>query len=141
MGNLRFSGALALLALLCACDDSSEPPPSTETISKAGSSVTNVGCLQGMMSALSMAVRDLHFRTHCARTEDGQYAWSYMFREKFYSNEDSPAATVDKCIDELATHLNDHIPYMEISLTERCGKRVKMFNGDRLVWAFDYKGS
>jgi hypothetical protein len=131
---------LALLALLGACDSTSDPGPAGEPISKAGSSVTNVGCLAGMANAMSMVVHELHFRTHCSRNDDGKFVWAYMFKEKYNTNEESPADTVEKCIDELATHLNDHIPYMEISLTERCAKRVKMFNGDRLVWAFDYRG-
>ena len=86
-----------------------------------------------------MAIHDLHFRKNCSRdSETGKFNWSYIRGEDM--NEGDPVDTFEKCADNLATHLNDHVPYLEISLTERCGKRVKMFNGDKVVWAFDYRG-
>src|SRR5262245_19455758 len=130
--------ATFLLLALMGCTQSSEPPPQGELVQKVGSSVTPAGCLSGMVSALAMAVRDLHFRGNCIKdSESDEYKWTYIYKEKL---ESGSASTVEKCADGLATHLNDHIPYLEISLIERCGKRVKMFNGEKLIWAFDYKG-
>jgi hypothetical protein len=92
-----------------------------------------------MTSALAMIVRDLHFRRNCSRDpESGLFNWSYIRGAQL--NEGTPVDTIEKCIDRLATHLNDNVPYLEIGLNERCGKKVKMFNGDKLMWAFDYRG-
>jgi hypothetical protein len=93
-----------------------------------------------MTNALSMAVHDLHFRRICARDpESGLFAWSYIKGDQL--NEGGGFDTPENCVDKMATHLNDHIPYLEISLTERCSKHVKMFNGEKVVWAFDYRGT
>jgi hypothetical protein len=133
------SAPLALLFLLplgCTKTNDGSPPPA-EKVEKAGNSVTAAGCISGMSGALSLAVHDLHMRTLCSRdSETGKFNWSYMYRESMH--EGSSYDTFEKCVDQLATHLNDHIPYLEISLTERCAKTVKIFNNDRVVWAFEY---
>jgi hypothetical protein len=130
--------ALPLL-FLTGCLETSDAPPAGDLVQKAGSSTTPIGCLSGLTGALSMAVRDLHFRRNCSRdAETGKFNWAYIHGDKL--QEGDPVDTVEKCIDRLATALNDNIPYLEISLNERCSKRVKMFNGEKLVWAFDYRG-
>src|SRR5579859_442639 len=135
--SVRFS--LALLFVFSIGCTQTEAPPQGDLVQKAGSSVTAAGCLSGMTSALALAVHDLHFRKTCLRDpETGKFTWSYIHGDQL--NEGDTVDTVEKCIDSLSTHLNDHVPYLEISLNERCGKRVKMFNGEKLVWAFDYHG-
>jgi len=125
-----------LFTLGCTKSNDGVPPPA-EKVEKAGSAATPAGCLAGLSSSLAMAIRDLHVRSQCVRGSDsGKYNWSYFYREEL--NEGDGYDTVEKCLDGLATHLNDHIPYLQISLTERCGKKIKMFNGERLVWAFEY---
>jgi len=136
---MRISWASVLLPLALGCTPSSDQAPSGDLVQKAGSSTTASGCLAGMVGALALAVRDLHFRGNCIKnSETGQFSWTYIHKDQVYTGDEKD--TVEKCIDNLATHLNDHVPFLEISLTERCGKRVKMFNGEKLVWAFDYRG-
>jgi hypothetical protein len=125
-----------LFTLGCTKSNDGVPPPA-EKVEKAGSSATPSGCLSGLSSALAIAIRDLHVRTSCTRNgESGKFNWSYIYRSALTEGETYD--TVEKCIDGLATHMNDHIPYLEISLTERCAKKIKMYNGERVVWAFEY---
>jgi hypothetical protein len=115
--------------------------PRPDAIQKAGSGSSATACASSMANALTLVVTGLHFRSPCLRNADGAgFVWSYIFKEKMSSNADSPSESVEKCIDEMVTYMNDHVADLDIGLNERCNKKVKMFNGEKLVWAFEYRG-
>ncbi len=129
---------MAVLSLFGSACTNKPVEPRGHPVGKAGSATTPQGCLGSLVNSVTMTVRDMHFRSACQRdSNSGVYIWAFVFRGEVYTGSQSE---YEKCIDRLATALNDNVPHMDIGFNERCTKKVKIQATERYMWAYEYAG-